>query len=316
MEYRILGNTGLNVSRLCFGGLTVGPLQANLSLEEGGEIIAYGFSKGINFIDTAELYGTYGHIRRALEIYGKRDIVIASKSYAYDVETAKRSLDKALDELKTDKISIFLLHEQESEYTIKGHYDALAYYLKMKEAGIIDAVGISTHTIRAVEAASKLAEIGVIHPIINKKGLGIADGSIHQMLQAIETAYNSGKGIYGMKPLGGGNLIQDVDGCFRFVLDNPHLHAIAVGMQTKDEVLSNVLRFEGQTIPKEIDEKTKSRCRRLHIDFWCEACGKCVDYCSHKALKIVGDKLEVNTDLCVLCGYCSKYCPNFCIKVV
>ncbi|NLO99652.1 MAG: aldo/keto reductase, partial [Clostridiaceae bacterium] len=37
MEYRELGNTGLIVSRLCFGGLVIGPLQKNLSVEEGGE---------------------------------------------------------------------------------------------------------------------------------------------------------------------------------------------------------------------------------------------------------------------------------------
>ncbi|HHX74544.1 MAG TPA: aldo/keto reductase, partial [Firmicutes bacterium] len=37
MEYRILGKTGIHVSRLCFGTLTLGPLQSNLPLEQGAD---------------------------------------------------------------------------------------------------------------------------------------------------------------------------------------------------------------------------------------------------------------------------------------
>ena len=63
MEYRQLGHTGLTVSRLCFGGLVIGPLQKNLSVEEGGDVIAEALRLGITFIDTADLYDTYQHIK-------------------------------------------------------------------------------------------------------------------------------------------------------------------------------------------------------------------------------------------------------------
>jgi predicted aldo/keto reductase-like oxidoreductase len=316
MEYRFLGNTKIKVSRLCFGGLTIGPLQANLPVETGAEVLVEAFQRGVNFIDTAELYETYPYIRRALEIYGKKDIVISTKSYAYDEETAKKSLYKALKELHTDKINIFMLHEQESEHTIRGHYQALSYFLKMKERGVIDAVGISTHTVRAVQVAGKMKEIDVIHPIINKEGIGIQDGTKDEMLEAIQQAHRNGKGIYGMKPLGGGNLLHSVDACFDYVLNLDCLHAIAVGMQTKEEVIANVLRFEGKEIPQEIHKKISKKPRKLLIDFWCERCGNCVKHCRHKALSIKDDKVIVDMDKCVLCGYCSSYCPQFCIKVI
>ncbi len=316
MEYRFLGNTKIKVSRLCFGGLTIGPLQANLPIETGAEVLVEAFQRGVNFIDTAELYETYPYIRRALEIYGKRDIVISTKSYAYDEETAKKSLHKALKELNTDKINIFMLHEQESEHTIRGHYQALSYFLKMKEQGVIDAVGISTHTVRAVQVAGKMKEIDVIHPIINKEGIGIQDGTKDEMLEAIQQAHHNGKGIYGMKPLGGGNLLHSVDACFDYVLNLDCLHAIAVGMQTKEEVIANVLRFEGKEIPQDVHEKISKKPRKLLIDFWCERCGNCVKHCRHKALSIKDDKVIVDMDKCVLCGYCSSYCPQFCIKVI
>lgn len=316
MEYRILGNTGIKVSRLCFGGLTVGPLQANLSVEAGAEIIAEAFFLGVNFIDTAELYETYPHIKRALQIADKKDIVIASKSYAYDEETAKRSVFKALQELKIDYIDIFLLHEQESQHTIRGHYEALTYYLKMKQEGIIKAVGISAHTIAAVLAGSVMEEIDVIHPIINKYGIGIQDGTRDEMLISISKAYDNGKGIYGMKAIGGGNLIHSVDESLNYVLELPQLHAIAVGMQTKEEVVANVLKFSGKKVPNEITNKISLKKRRLLIEPWCIECGSCIKHCSHKALERIGNQTTVNPDKCVLCGYCSKYCPQFCMKIV
>ncbi|PAB60925.1 aldo/keto reductase [Anaeromicrobium sediminis] len=316
MEYRKLGNTDLVVSRLCFGGLTVGPLQANLPIDEGARIMVEAFKRGVNFIDTAELYETYPYIREALKLYNENHIIIASKSYAYDKDTAKNSIEKARRELNRDVLDIFLLHEQESEHTLRGHYEALEYYLNLKEKGIIKAVGLSTHTVRAVEVASKMDEIDVIHPIINKAGVGIQDGTVEDMLEAIKKAYTNGKGIYGMKPIGGGNLIKDVPASLDYVLNIEELHSIAVGMQTVEEVIYNVNKFINKEIPREIINRISTKERKLHIDFWCEACGECVKHCNHRALEIIEGKLIVKKEKCVLCGYCSKYCPQFCIKIV
>lgn len=315
MEYNILGKTGIKVSKLCFGGLTIGPLQANLSVKEGANVILESIDRGVNFIDTAELYETYGHIKEALKSTN-RDIVVATKSYAYSNETAEKSLKKALKELDRNYIDIFLLHEQENQYTLKGHYEALKYFIKMKERGFIKAVGISTHTVAAVKAALKMEEIEVIHPIINKNGLGIMDGSLHDMMEALKESKKKNKGIYGMKPLGGGNLLNSIDECFEFVLKLPFLDSIAVGMQRIEEVIANANRFNGEEVPEEILKSLSTKNRKLHIDFWCERCGKCVQACKANALKIVDDKLIVDKEKCVLCGYCSSYCPQFCIKVV
>ncbi|MBR0026137.1 MAG: aldo/keto reductase, partial [Clostridia bacterium] len=68
MEYRYLGNTGMLVSRLCFGTLTMGPLQRDLSAKEGAALLELAFSCGVNFLDTAEIYGTYPHVKEALKI--------------------------------------------------------------------------------------------------------------------------------------------------------------------------------------------------------------------------------------------------------
>ena len=315
MDYRNLGNTELRVSKMCFGSLTIGPLQAKLGLEEGVSVIKAAFDMGVNFIDTAEFYKTYEYIRKAVK--GRRnDIVISTKCYAYTREGAEESLKKALNELDTDYIDIFSLHEQESEYTLKGHQEAIEYFVRAKEKGYIRSFGISTHAIAAVKASLKHKEIEVVHPILNKRGLGIIDGNINEMLAAVAEASKSGKGIFSMKPLGGGNLIKDSAECFDFVLSNNNLHSIAVGMQSIEEVTNNVMVFEGKKVPDDISAKLKNKKRRLLIDTWCIGCGSCVNKCTQKALTLENGKAVVDPAKCVLCGYCSAYCPEFCIKVV
>lgn len=314
MKYVKLGQTDIEVSRLCFGGLVIGPLQTNMTVDEGAEVIIRAMEMGVNFIDTAELYGTYPHIRQAMKKSGK-ELVIATKSYAYSAEGAAESLEKARKELDVDVIDIFLMHEQESRLTLRGHREALEYYLEAKAKGIIRAVGVSTHNIEVVEAAAEMPEIEVIHPLVNKSGIGIGDGSITSMLEAVKKAYDAGKGIYSMKPLGGGNLLHSYQQCMDFVLGIPYIHSIAMGMQSPEEVIMNVGVINGEEVPEEIRNALRKKDRRLHIDYWCEGCGKCVERCKQGALKVKEGKAVVEQGKCALCGYCGSACPMFAIKI-
>lgn len=316
MEYRYLGNTRIKVSRLCFGSLTIGPMQANLTVDEGAQVIVKALEQGVNFIDTAKLYNTYDYIKRAIDITKRRDIIISCRSYDYTYEGMRDSVKEALEKLGLKTISIFGLHEQESEYTLKGHSEAIRYLADAKKQGIVNAISISTHNVAAVKAACKIPEIDVIHPLLNYSGIGIGDGNVEDMMDAIANAKKCGKGIYSMKPIGGGNLINDVERCFNFVLGNDNIDSIAVGMQSEYEVIANTMLFSGQKVPDDIKHKLSSKRRSLLIDYWCEGCGRCVERCSSNALKIVDGKCVVNQNACRLCGYCSTVCPQFCIKVV
>lgn len=315
MQYRPLGRTGILVSRLCFGALTIGPLQANLSLREGAAVIRRALESGVNFIDTAELYRTYPYIREAARGFG-RDVVVCSKCYAYTYQDMKQSVEKALTELERDYIDIFMLHEQESALTVKGHWEAFGYLLEAREKGLIRAAGISTHHVSGVLAAAEFPEIDVVHPMFNIEGIGIADGTKEDMLAAIKGAADAGKGIYSMKALGGGNLLARPEEALKYVLSVPEICSVAVGMSTVQEVAYNTLLFSGKQVPEELKSAVRRQTRRLHIEEWCRGCGLCVRRCRAGALEIAGGRVKVDEGLCVLCGYCGSACPEFCIKVI
>jgi len=320
LEYNRLGKSELKVSKLCFGSLTMSPLQRNLSPKEGEALLLHAFDHGVNFIDTASLYGNYHQIKGALKQWGRHKINIATKSYAYSEDTAKDSLEEALTGLETDYIDLFMLHEQESEHTLRGHGEAIDFFLRKKKEGVIKSFGISTHFVSGVQAAAEHGAVDVVHPIVNYQGLGIVDGDIREMLQAIHRAKEKDIGIFAMKPLGGGHLLSDFQKGFDYVLNLPDIDAVAVGMQTKEEVEVNAGIFSNREISRDTIKKIKAQTRTLQIADWCRGCGLCVQRCNMKALSLqekAGAKVAVvDPERCVLCGYCGKVCPDFCIKVI
>ena len=310
-----LGNTDIEVSELCFGSLTMTPFQANLSIDEGANLIKYAFERGINFLDTAQIYENYEYIAAALKFIKRKDYVIATKTYAYTEELAKESLESALEQLKTDYIDIFLLHEQESEHTIRGHYEAVEYFIRAEEKGIIKALGISTHRVEGARGLKKYSELDIIHPLVNKTGIGIHDGTVEEMLKELKDLKAMGKGIYSMKPLGGGHLIKNAEEAFNFVKNIDYIDSIAIGMQSIDEIDANIELTEKGFISEEIKSRLLKKNRKLSVADYCVGCKKCEKRCRQNGI-IVIDGIAVPNDKCVLCGYCATVCPEFCIKVI
>lgn len=241
--------------------------------------------------------------------------VISTKSYAYDRKSALEAFDEARKGLDRDYIDIFMLHEQESSHTLRGHREALEFYLEKKQQGLIKAVGVSTHNVCVVEAAAGMTELDVIHPIFNKNGVGINDGTAQDMETAIFRASALGKGIFTMKPLGGGSLIDDYDSAIRYVLDKDYIHSIAIGMSSRAEIDMNIAVFEGREPAEETKNMVSLQNRQLHIEFWCENCGACIERCRQGALSAGDNRPVIDKSKCVVCGYCCSVCPVFALKI-
>ncbi|PLY02643.1 MAG: aldo/keto reductase [Desulfuromonas sp.] len=311
-----LGQTGLNINRLVYGTLPLGPLQANLSHEEGGELIRYALEQGVTLLDTAELYNTYQHIHEGLEGYDG-EVLIASKTHAASAGDARTHVERALREIDVPILDIVHLHGARLKNPFEERAEVFAELLKMKQEGMIKHVGVSCHYISAVERAAEHPEVEMVHPLINKAGMGIIDGSAEQMAAAIKKCAAAGKGVYAMKVLAGGNLIKDARTSLRYVLDLPGVHAIAVGLLSKGEIDGNLKLFnEGIAEPQEWEQLESRRRDILIMEQFCKGCGACIPACTNHALHLEDGKAKVRREDCILCGYCAAACPEFFIRVV
>lgn len=313
MEYRRLGQTDYYVSRLCFGSLTIGPLQKNFSISKGAALIRAALELGVNFIDTAQSYGVYPYIREALKGWNK-EVIIASKSYAYTYKMMQDAVEEARQALNRDKIEIFMLHEMESPANVRGHWPAMEYLQEAKAKNIVGASGISTHAVGGVQAALEHAEIEVLHPMLNQAGLGLIDGTIEELLPLLESCHQVGKGIYAMKVLGGGHLLQQAQQAITWAAQLPFVDAIALGMQNQQELEANLAWLSGKEYA---DAATLSKQpRQLLIQDWCLGCGKCVAKCPQGALHLEDGHAIVDMTKCMFCAYCAGVCRDFAIKVI
>lgn len=316
MKVSTLGATGIRTLPLIFGTLPLGPLQAQLSPEEGGALIRHAVESGITLLDTAELYETYPHIRAGLAGYGG-DVWIATKTHANDGPTARLHVEKALRELGRERLDIVHLHGARVADPFVERAPVLDELLRMKEEGKIAHVGLSSHYISAIRKAAAHPEIEVIHPLVNRTGMGILDGTAAEMAEAIAACARAGKGVYAMKALAGGNLISDARMSFRFVLGLEGVDAVAVGMLSREEIDANLALFGDEPENEEQWQLLESRRRRLRImERFCKGCGFCVPACTNNALAVVDGKAQVSEDDCILCGYCAASCPEFLIRVV
>ncbi|MDR1691885.1 MAG: aldo/keto reductase [Oscillospiraceae bacterium] len=309
MTNRLLGKTGLAVSPLCYGTLPFSPLQSYTGGGAATDALTRAFELGVNFLDTAQLYDNYSILRPALAKAG-RDVFVASKTYAVSREEALQAVEEARSALGRDVIDIFLLHEQESEHTLRGHAAALEALYDCKAKGIVRAVGLSTHRPEGVLAAMS-AGLDVVHPLLNIAGLGLPPPGRSAMENAIRSAEGAGLGVYTMKALGGGHLWRSAEEALAYA--RQYGHSLALGMRDVSEVGAAVTFFETGALPRLTGNKSRS----LHIATWCTGCGQCVAACPNDALEVVDCKAQLReNDLCVLCGYCGAACPEFCIKVI
>jgi predicted aldo/keto reductase-like oxidoreductase len=294
--------------------LAISPLQGRVTEGEGTSVLRYALEQGVNWIDTAEIYDNYSQIAEAIK--GHEDVRIISKSYSVTAAEMRQSIEKARTALNRDTLDFFLLHEQESALTLKGHSRAWEELLRAKEKGIVRWIGISTHAVAGVRAGALQPGLDVIHPILNYEGLGIIDGTLPEMLEAIAFAAELGIGIYAMKVFGGGHLAHDPEKAVDFVRNISGVQAMALGMSSREEVDYNLRLLAGKDIPTILRDKVRHRERKLYIADWCQGCGRCLEACPQGALELKDLVAVVDAKKCVLCGYCGRVCPHFCLKIV
>lgn len=158
MNYVKLGNTGLDVSRICLGCMGFGSAEGWVHpwvLDEEGSrpIIKKALELGINFFDTANVY-SIGHseeiVGRALKDYANRDeIVLATKingrmhegpnGAGLSRKAILSEIDKSLQRLETDYVDLYQIHRWDYNTPIEETMEALHDVVKAGKARYIGA---------------------------------------------------------------------------------------------------------------------------------------------------------------------------------
>lgn len=152
MEYTKLGNTDIEISRLCVGCMSFGRAGTmhdwTLDEERSTEIIRHALNLGINFFDTANGYSagtSEEYLGRAIKKNVSRDkVVIASKVYFNEGRLSrkaiKREIDGTLTRLGTDYLDLYIIHHFDYDTPIEETMEALHELVK---AGKVRALGAS-----------------------------------------------------------------------------------------------------------------------------------------------------------------------------
>ncbi|RDU96312.1 aldo/keto reductase [Trinickia dinghuensis] len=178
MKYKQLGRTGLYVSELCLGTMTLGgnadagmwKAIGTLGQDEANQLIARALAEGINFIDTADIY-SFGQserlVGRALKDIGvpRGEIVLATKTGGVmgpkpNAQGASRghimdSVQRSLERLQVDHIDLYQIHASDSVTPIEETLRALD---DLTRQGLVHYVGVSNWRAGKIGKALGLSE--------------------------------------------------------------------------------------------------------------------------------------------------------------
>ncbi len=163
MQYRDLGDSGINVSSICLGSwLTYG---VEVDDSAGRACIDAAFDVGINFIDTANIYGRGAaetFLGNVLKDRPRDSYVLATKLFFPMTETDRglsaaqiaKQIDASLSRLQTDYVDLYQCHRYDSDTPLEETMAALSEVVK---SGKARAIGFSEWAPENIEAALALA---------------------------------------------------------------------------------------------------------------------------------------------------------------
>lgn len=236
----MLGNTGIEVSRLAVGTGTNGWGQNSNQTRELGikglaDLLEAAYEKGVFFWDTADSYGTHPHIKEALKRIPREKVVILTKTHASTEEEMKADLDRFREELGTDYIDVMLLHLMRDANWPEQKAGAMNVLSRAREEGIVKAHGVSCHTLEALETAARTDWVQVDMARMNPAGERM-DDTVPVVKKVLKQMKTSGKSVIGMKVFGGGSLSGRPNECLKFALDQEYLDCFTIGIENIEQL--------------------------------------------------------------------------------
>ena len=180
MEYTVIGNSGLKVSKLCLGTWAIGGwMWGGTDEAESIRTIHSALDRGINFIDTAPVYG-FGRseeiVGKALAERGKRDEVILSTKVGLEwrkdeslfrnssPRRIRLEIEDSLKRLQTSYIDVYQIHWPDSAVPFQ---ETARVLLDLQKEGKIREIGVSNFSPEQMDEFRKTAPISTVQPPYN-----------------------------------------------------------------------------------------------------------------------------------------------------
>ncbi len=222
MQYKHLGRSGLRVSPLCLGTMNFGPSTTEA---ESHEIMAKALESGINFFDTADIYGwvpgegvTEAIMGRWFASSGKREsVILATKVYndmnlkggtdpnltrGLSAGKILRCCEGSLKRLKTDYIDLYQMHHVDRTCPFDEIWQAME---TLTRQGKVRYVGSSNFAGWDIATANQVAAKQNFVGLVSEQSIYHLDNRMVE-LEVVPACRHYGLGIIPWSPLGGGLL--------------------------------------------------------------------------------------------------------------
>ena len=264
MEYRVLGKTGLEISRMGFGGI---PIQ-KIDKEGTKALIRKMMDAGVNYIDTARGYTvSEEYLGYALE--GVREhFVLATKSMARTKEAMEKDIATSMENLRTDYIDLYQIHNPNAKdlEQVMAPGGALEALQEAKAQGKIGHIGVTLHSADLFRQAVEYDWAETIMFPYN-----IVETQAEDL---IAKCNDKNIGFVCMKPLAGG-AIDDATTALRFVASNPNVTVIIPGMAEEKEIGQNVEAIANTAPLTDAEQAKIAEIRQSLGTNFCRRCNYC-----------------------------------------
>ena len=220
MEKRPIGDSGLSVTRICFGTSSLGDMPDTYGYgvdeERARNTVRAIFDGPVNFIDVSRNYGLGRSEERIGEVVRERGglpegFVVATKldrdmdTNRFDAAQARRSIEESLEALALDHVQVLHLHDPEygrDLQEITGRGGAITELFKMRDEGLADTVGIA---MGRIDIQFPLVREYPFDVLINHNRYTLLN---RQAVELFEYAHSKGIAIFNAAPYAGGILAK------------------------------------------------------------------------------------------------------------
>lgn len=318
MQTTQLGRTGLQVSRVGFGGI---PIQ-RLDEDAFERLIRRAVQLGVTFFDTANGYGTSeDRFGQALEPH-RESVILATKTMARGATEARQHLELSLRRLRTDYVDLWQFHSVNSDddyEAILGPGGAMEVAQEGLRSGTVRHIGLTSHSLEIALKATASGHFETIQFPYN-----FVTNEAEERL--IPLAAEQDVGFIGMKPFAGG-MLSKASLSIKYVLQHDGV-VPDPGFETIDEIEEIAQIVAGPWELTQEEREEIAEIRRTVGNRFCRRCGYCLP-CPQEiriptALNVksfakrfpkerlfsgsVGQAAEKAQD-CVKCGVCETRCP-------